>query len=110
MMGGTKDIDFAVCVTREDQFYGLKSLPISKYGYSENKRNAFVLFAPNKIQIDILPFGEIEVNDGVIVKGEGLKGIKVNGFKEVYKMAVDDVRVLENNEFQSGHPCRHRIA
>lgn len=100
IMGGTKDIDFAVRVGQEDQFYALKELLITKHRFGPFRGNAFVLFAPNKIQIDILPFGGIEVNDGVVVTGEGLREIKVNGFKEVFKMAVHDVRVLENNEFK----------
>ena len=52
------------------------------------------------MQIDILPFGQLEVDDGVVVEGEGLSRIKVNGFKEVYLASVEEVYMLDNKQFK----------
>lgn len=97
---GTKDVDFAVLLSETDQFYQLKEKLIKENNYTQSKDNQYVLIAPNGFQIDILPFGAIEVEDGVIVEGEGLKKIKVNGFKEVYLTSVKQVYVLEDKQFK----------
>lgn len=99
-VAGTKDVDFAVFVTDQHQFEQLKERLIASHNFVASKTNAFVLFAPNKIQIDILPFGAIEVEGGVEVAGEGLKRIKVNGFREVYHASVQEVKVLEGKDYK----------
>ena len=98
--GGTKDIDFAVFVNSEQQFLDLKDFLIHKFDYKDFKGNSFILFSPEKIQIDIIPFGAIEVEEGVTVKGEGLNHIKVNGFTEVFEKAVMEVRLLGENHYK----------
>jgi predicted nucleotidyltransferase len=97
---GTKDVDFAILVSEVDQFYKLKDLLIEKYRFEKVKTNEFVLIGPNQTQIDILPFGQLEVDDGVAVEGEGLNRIKVNGFKEVYLSSVENVYVLNDKQFK----------
>lgn len=97
---GTKDVDFAVLLSEVDQFYQLKEKLITDYKYTPGKDNEYVLMAPNSFQIDILPFGAIEIDDGVVVEGEDLRKIKVNGFKEVYLTSVKQVYVLEDKIFK----------
>lgn len=98
--GGTKDVDFAIFVSDEYQFDQLKRVLIDDYGFRPARENSFVLFAPNGTQIDILPFGSLEVEDGVAVAGQGLTKIKVNGFKEVYLKSVREVRVLDERSYK----------
>ncbi|MCS6973974.1 MAG: nucleotidyl transferase AbiEii/AbiGii toxin family protein [Cyclobacteriaceae bacterium] len=93
----TKDIDFAVFITNEEQFSELKTRLIEHYQFRDSKDNPFVLHSPNNKQIDILPFGQLEVEDGVIVPGKGLSKIKVNGLKEVYLESVVEVKIFEQN-------------
>lgn len=100
LTGGTRDIDLALFVSDENQFDQLKGLLIEDQGFHKAKENAFVLFAPNGTQIDILPFGSLEVEDGVVVPSKGLTKIKVNGFKEVYLKSVTEVRVLEERTYK----------
>jgi len=97
---GTKDVDFAVFLSETEQFSQLKERLMQKHEFVTVKGNEFVLLAPNKMQIDVLPFGKLEVEDGVTVKGEGLTKIKVNGFKEVYLQSVMDAYVLEGKKFK----------
>jgi predicted nucleotidyltransferase len=95
---GTKDVDFAVFINETEQFSNLKTVLIEECGYIQSKANQFVLFAPNGFMIDVLPFGAIEVEDGVAVEGEGLAKIKVTGFKEVYLTAVKPVFIFDDQE------------
>lgn len=97
---GTKDIDFAIFVSEVKQFYQLKDRLVDQHQFEKSKTNEFVLFGPNQMQIDILPFGQLEVDDGVPVKRKGLNRIKVNGFKEVYLSSVENVYVLNDKQFK----------
>lgn len=95
---GTKDVDFAVFISETEQFNRLKEMLIDEHQYTQSKTNQFVLIAPNEFVIDILPFGAIEVEDGVAVEGDGLAKIKVTGFKEVYLTAVKPVYIFEGQQ------------
>ena len=97
---GTKDLDFAMLVRETGLFLQLKELLAKKHDFVTVKDNQFALIAPNKMQIDILPFGALEVEDGVTVEGEGLNRIKVNGFKEVYLESVREAYVLDGKSFK----------
>jgi predicted nucleotidyltransferase len=97
---GTKDVDFAVLLSEPNQFYQLKNLLIVKHGFVEHKDNALALLSPNTMQIDILPFGALEVEDGVAVDGKGPNKINVNGFKEVYLESIRSVYVVEGKQFK----------
>lgn len=52
------------------------------------------------IQVDILPFGEIEINDEVKFEGTGLISIKVNGFNEVYFAGTETVELSTGHTFK----------
>lgn len=95
---GTKDVDFAVFINETQQFSNLKTALIEVCGYTQSKNNQFVLIAPNGFTIDVLPFGAIEIEDGVAVEGERLAKIKVTGFKEVYLTAVRPVFIFDDQE------------
>lgn len=97
---GTKDVDLAAFVADHRQYQKLKERLIGVHKFNESKNNAFVLFAANGIQIDILPFGALEVQDGVAVEVKDLNQIKVNGFKEVYEASVREVRVLDGKDYK----------
>jgi predicted nucleotidyltransferase len=85
----TRDMDFAVMVSDKDQFKRAKELLIEEHKFSASSWNEFTLINPKGIVIDLLPFGEIEVQDGIIIeKGIGLHSIKVNGFKEIAKVGT----------------------
>lgn len=93
---GTKDIDFAIFVPTEEQFEAVKTYLIDKENFTQSKDNAFTLFSPDRIQVDILPFEAIAVEGKVKVQGLGLSEIWVNGFREVFKDGVQNV------EFENG--------
>ena len=50
--------------------------------------------------MDLLPFGEIEVEGKVMIKGKGLAQIAVNGFREVYENGTDLVSFENKQAFK----------
>ena len=79
----TFDVDFAALVGSIAEYEQVKQYLKDHKQYQDTKGNAFVMIAPSGMQVDILPFGEIEIDDGIRLEGKGLTTIKVNGFKEV---------------------------
>lgn len=93
----TADVDLAVYINTsdEDVYQLLQNKLIDDYGFEESKENNFALISTNGTTIDLLPFGEIEVEDGATFMGDGLSNIKVNGFKEVH---LHGLHVVESDE------------
>lgn len=82
---GTKDIDFGVYVINHEMYNLLLNSLIINYNYSRVNTNAFCLVSPHGVQIDLLPFGEIENENKVLVEGKGLVSINLDGFKETFE-------------------------
>lgn len=96
----TSDIDFGILIKDNAHFAELKDYLISNEGFTGYKENAFVLLAPDNRQIDILPFGEIEKDGKVTVKGTGMTTLYVDGMKEVFEEGVPEVSFEEKITFK----------
>ncbi len=97
----TGDIDFAIFINDKGTYENLKKYLIDIEGFSPYKGNAFVLIWKSFIQVDLLPFGEIEdKNDSVKVEGSGLTSINKPGFKEVYDDGLPEVELEEIHKFK----------
>jgi len=98
----TADVDLAVYINTKDQdiYQLLRNKLIDNYDFVESKENNFALTSTDGTIIDLLPFGEIEVEDGVTIMGEGLSSIKVNGFKEVHLNGLNEVDSEELGSFK----------
>ena len=94
---GTKDVDFAVYIPEKEKFLDLKKYLEEKEGFRNSSQNQYVMFNSIGQQVDLLPFGEIEVEGKVMIDGTGLTQIAVNGFREVYEVALVPV------EYEGGH-------
>lgn len=99
-MRQTKDVDFAVLVGSLEDYEAVKQYLKENKNFVERKGNSFVMFTPSGVQVDILPFGELEIDDGVSIAGEGLTNIKVNGFMEVYQSGTEDVEMETGHNFK----------
>lgn len=97
---GTKDIDFAVLVASQEDYGNIRN-HLKDKGYSDTKENAYVLISPTGVQIDILPFGEIEIDESVKIIGEGMTSIRVNGFKEVYNAGTEEAELSTGHIFKA---------
>jgi predicted nucleotidyltransferase len=96
----TGDIDFAVLIKNGVQYQTLKDYLIATEGFSAYHGNAFVLMAPDGLEIDLLPFGEIEKEGRVNIKGTGMTSIQVDGMQEVYRAGVPEVTFEEKITFK----------
>lgn len=96
----TRDADFAILVGTETQFEEVKEYLKAKKGFQDSKGNMYVLFSPNGHQVDILPFGAIEIDEKVKIAGTGLTSISVNGFSEVYNSGTAEVQLDTGHHFK----------
>lgn len=92
---GTKDIDIGIYVPNEIKYNQLRNVLKNKFDYVESSENAFCLITPNGQELDLLPFGEIEKNEQIMVEGKGLTKIKLEGFKEVFDFGVNQILIGE---------------
>src|SRR5437867_1010522 len=58
---GTKDVDFAVLISDKNKYLYLKKFLIEKEGFTPSTSNEYMLFDKKGNQIDLLPFGAIEI-------------------------------------------------
>lgn len=96
----SRDVDLAVLIPVKEKYQQIRDV-LKATGFTETKQNAYVLISPSGIQIDLLPFGDIEIDDAVILKGQGMTSIKVNGFKEVYQAGTKETDMAVNYAFKA---------
>lgn len=98
----TEDIDFGVQVVDWDQFNEL-SAALKARGFTSSKV-AHRLISPNRIPIDIVPFGGVETSGGEIHwPPEGFDQMTVLGFSEAFEHAVT-ICINEKPDLQSPLP------
>jgi predicted nucleotidyltransferase len=96
----TRDIDFAIFVGNKEEYGKVKEYLKNKEGYRDSRGNVFVLLSPAGTQVDILPFGDIEMEGVVEFDGTGLTDIKVDGLKEVFESGTASMTSDNGREFQ----------
>ena len=95
----TSDIDFGIMIKDSFVFDDLKSYLIEEEGFIPSKDNEFVLIWKDKSQVDLIPFGDLESEGIVTVKGTGFTSMNVEGFKEVYEQASEEI-ITEDQRFK----------
>lgn len=96
----TKDLDFAVLISNREDYEKVRSYLIDHKSFRAAKNNSFIMLSPSGIEVDILPFGEIEIDDEVTFLGTGLSNIRVNGFMEVYQAGTEDIELKTGHNFK----------
>lgn len=91
-MRATRDIDFAIYINEHEQYDALKKYLIEQEGFVEQKE-PYRLFTPERNIVDLIPFGGIEQNGEVYLKGQKAVDISVFGIREVTEKA----RVIKGN-------------
>lgn len=97
---GTRDVDFALLVCNQEAYDAVRNHLKDHNQFQNVRENAFVMLAPGGIRVDILPFGEIEIDDGIHLAGEGLTSIRVTGFNEVYKLGIEEMELETGHQFK----------
>jgi predicted nucleotidyltransferase len=92
----TTDIDFAVLVNDNAQYNNIRQSLVETEGFTEDPE-PYRLLSPAGIIVDLIPFGKIEKNHEVRLKGKKWIYLTVLGTKEVTELAVqmeDGFRVI----------------
>jgi predicted nucleotidyltransferase len=95
----TGDIDFGIMIKDSDIFDDLKDYLVSVEGLIPVKGNEFVLIWKDQTQVDLIPFGELEREGIVTVKGTGFTSMNVEGFKEAFEYASEEIET-EDQRFK----------
>lgn len=97
----TKDIDFAVFIKSVETYDELKEYLINNEDFVPYKNNDFVLIWNGHLQVDLLPFGNIEDADGkVSTNGVGLASISLVGFREIYEYGLPELILEDRHTFK----------
>lgn len=96
----TNDADFAVLVGSESAYHSVRQYLKKNKSFQDSKENSFVMLAPSGIQVDILPFGAVEIDSGIKLSSQGLVNINANGFMEVYQLGTREVKVATGHSFK----------
>jgi len=97
----TRDIDYAILVGSHQEYEAVKQYFIENENYLPARENAFVLISPDGLQVDLLPFGEIESQGSVKIEGTGMTTIQISGMKEVYENGTEVVSFETGNSFKT---------
>tara|TARA_R110002124_G_scaffold106373_2_gene258038 strand:+ start:261 stop:1019 length:759 start_codon:yes stop_codon:yes gene_type:complete len=97
----TRDIDYAILVGSHQEYEAVKQYLIENENYIAVMENAFVLISPDGLQVDLLPFGDIESQGSVKIEGTGMTTIQISGMKEVYKNGTEVVSLETGNSFNA---------
>lgn len=97
---GTKDIDFAIYIPSKEDYKSLIDDLVKYENFNTSTENEFVVFSPDGTQVDLLPFGAIEIEGKVMIDGIGLSKIAVNGFREVYKNGLEEIEFDNSQTFK----------
>lgn len=96
---GTKDVDFAVLISNPEKYEQLKRFLVDRQDFNETS-NKYTLRDSNGFQIDLLPFGSIEIEGKKIIDKSGFTRTDVHGFREVYEEAVKEVLFEDKHSFK----------
>ncbi|ACU57516.1 nucleotidyl transferase AbiEii/AbiGii toxin family protein [Chitinophaga pinensis] len=84
----TNDVDIAILLATEEQFYQVKNTLLESGDFTAHETEAVKLFYKNIIELDLLPFGDIENENRETKIGQPrLFIIDVPGFMEVFPEA-----------------------
>jgi len=88
---GTKDIDIAIQIANSLKFEAIKQYLVTSEGFTIHSENPILVFDAHGIQIDLLPFGEVEQDGKVFLNSRAFPEIDVVGIKEVFERGVIEV-------------------
>lgn len=91
----TNDVDIAILLDNEKEFYAIKEALVATNLFEESNYKAIKLIYKAAIEIDLLPFGEIE-NEArqLLLSRHSLLVMDMKGFKEVYPF-TQTIKVAE---------------
>lgn len=99
-MTGTKDVDFAVMVSSEEEYRQIIEQLVSEKGYIESTTNDYAIISPEGYIVDLMPFGAVEIDGSVTFATQRSNPVKVNGFMEVYREGTEAIEIIAGHTFE----------
>lgn len=96
----TKDVDFAVLVLCRAKYDAVRER-LKDHHFTDTRENAFVMISPQGVQVDLLPFGDIAIDETVTLTGQGMTSIRVDGFMEVYQKGTATAEMETGHQFKT---------
>ena len=97
----TRDIDFAIFIEDKGTYQKLKRYLIEIEHFHPSKENTFVLLWQGRMQVDLLPFGNIDdKNEKVSFEGTGLTSLNMPGFMEIYESGLPELDLEGEHRFK----------
>lgn len=98
----TRDLDLALLIPHKDDYWKLREILLQTGQFTEVRNAPVTLLYQGAITLDLIPFGDLEVADGLVVlhRSEGVANIQVNGFTEVFDGATEWVDIDDNYQFR----------
>ena len=93
---GTKDVDLAITISDQGQYKQVKAALVQTGLFEEHQTEAIKLIYKNSIEVDLLPFGDIEQQNRDVRLTDPIFVLNMPGFKEIYPFVSDFV--LENGQ------------
>lgn len=93
----TRDVDFAVYVSGKRQFNVVIDQLTKEYGFRKSEGDLYRLYSPFGFPIDLIPFGEISIDEELQPAIGSEKLVFINGFGEIYELATVEVQTDEHN-------------
>jgi len=84
---GTKDVDLAITISDEGQYNQIKKALIETGLFEGHEKEAIKLIYKKGIELDLLPFGEIEEPRGNVKLTDPTFVLNMPGFTEIYPFA-----------------------
>lgn len=84
-------MDFALYVFSQEQYEEIIAKLVDEFGFSVIKRIPFRLQSPFTYTIDLIPFGEISIDDAVLPDKSWDRPVFVNGFEEILRKGTASV-------------------
>jgi predicted nucleotidyltransferase len=88
----TNDVDLAIMINDEGQYNDLKAALIATGYFTAHPTEAIKLFYKEGIEVDLLPFGEIEQPNRNVTLTDPSFVLNMPGFLEIYPF-VDDIQI-----------------
>lgn len=92
----TRDVDFAVYIFTQKQYDKIVERLTNDYEFSEIKDTPFKLQTPFGFTIDLIPFGEISIDEAILPDETWDRPVFVNGLKETFEHGLVPVEVEED--------------
>lgn len=86
---GTKDVDLAITISDEGEYNQVKAALVETGLFDAHETEAIKLMYKNSIEVDLLPFGDIEQSDRNVKLTDPTFILNMPGFTEIYPFVKD---------------------